>query len=606
MKLASFRIQNYRSIIDTEEVELSNNDNVSVFAGQNESGKSSILKALRDFAVQEFDPNSMPFDTGKELVQVVSCTYKVETSDNVAESIARAVINGMSARMKTNLRIKEGQKIFDENILKRIQKFTLIASNENGKFKLAIDENSFRLFQSSILDNPKRVKKAEDGGEVKEKYIKVDDDQNEYVARLFWTVAPSIVFFDDFCDLLPDKISVSNLNDEDSSVPGYQAVRNLENILKTDFAKKDKEADSTRRIRENRENKAISVDFRNDWAKGSTERMKSPLSYDFQKRDEGNSYINFYVQTKEGEPLPPRNRSKGLIWFLSLWLELRAQDIQNKNLVLLLDEPDQHLHIKAQEDILRLINRLANQGDQILYATHSPNLIQVDFLSRIQLVLNTEAVGTKVESPVSSRIDTENKKDALQPIANAIGFGVSGFSPPIEKNILLEGVSDFYYFSGMKKLLNKAGDYAFIPGVGLRKINSLISLLVGYGVSWIAIIDDDPSIGGKDSMKKFDEIKDFVFDGDDYKTKEKVCVLNGIVGIENMFTYNDFKLVGPKVSSHNDMVKVVGRKRKVLFSKLFFEKVNNGEITAGQISNYAKDNFKKAFDFIEQNLLNNP
>ena len=251
---------------------------------------------------------------------------------------------------------------------------------------------------------------------------------------------------------------------------------------------------------------------------------------------------------------------------------------------------------------MRLINRLANQGDQILYATHSPYLIQIDSLNRIKLVLNEETEGTKIESITASRIDTAYKQDALQPIVKAIGFGVSEFSSLNKKNVILEGVSDFYYFSAMKKLLNKTGDYTLIPGVGLRKINSLISLMVGYGVSWIAIIDDDPKKGGKDTEKKFDEIKDFVFDGDEDKTKEKVCVLNGIVGVENMFTYNDLKLVGLQVNRSNDMVKVVGQNRKVLFSKLFFEKVNNGEITKDQLSDQAKSNFKKAFDFIKQNL----
>ena len=585
MKLASFRIQNYRSIIDTEDVELSDNDNVSVFAGQNESGKSSIFKALRDFKNREFDPDSTLFHTtGEELIPVVSCTYKINANDDVAKRLNRRVFESMSEE----LRSKVGQKVLNESAFKSLTKFTLIGSKENGKFKLTIDENSFQVFQNSIPDKPK---------------WSIGGDENSSVANWFFSITPPIVFFDDFCDLLPDRISVSDLiKGGGTDVLGYQAVRNLEKILKTDFVKKDEEGDSTRRTRENRDNKVISVDFRNDWGQRIHGENEVSIIYNFEKRDEGNSYINFYVQTKEGQPLPPRNRSKGLIWFLSLWLELRAQDIQNKNLVLLLDEPDQHLHIRAQGDVLKLINKLSNQDNQILYATHSPYMIQVDSMNRIKLVLNTETEGTKIESITASRIDTAYKQDALQPIANAIGFGVSEFSSLNENNVILEGISDFYYFSAMKKLLDKTSKYVFVPGVGLRKINSLISLMVGYGVSWVAIIDDDPKKGGKDTMKKFNEIKDFVFDGDESITKEKVYVLNEVVGVENMFTYNDLKLVGLSINRHNDMVKVVGQKRKVLFSKLFFEKVNNGEITKDQLSTKAKGNFKKAFDFIKQNL----
>jgi predicted ATP-dependent endonuclease of OLD family len=415
--------------------------------------------------------------------------------------------------------------------------------------------------------------------------------------------------------LLPDKIFLSVLKEKKTDEKGYRAVKNLEKILNTEFISKDTENDPVRGTKQNKENDSLSIDFQKDWGQRIHGENKVVVKYDFQKRNgdaENGSYINFYVETKEGQPLPPKQRSKGLVWFLSLWLELKAQDIEHNDLVLLLDEPDQHLHVKAQNDILKLINKLASKkeekrGDQIIYATHSPYLIEVDYLSRIKLILNTEKQGTKIEDIVTSKIDTEYKKDALQPIADAIGLNVSEFSTLNKKNIILEGISDFYYFSAMKKILGKNGDYHFVPGIGVRQINNLISLSVGYGLEWIAIIDDDPDEGGKDSKKKFDEIKDFVFDGDEEKTKEKVYILSGITGIENMFTTDDLKLVDTNVGKSNDKVKAVGQKRKMLFSKLFFEKVNSenkdSNITAEKLSDTAKDNFGKAFDFIEKNFV---
>ena len=613
MKLKKFRIQNYCSITDSGVIEISDNDNVSVFAGQNESGKSSILRALYDFERGEFEPDSMPFSTGQKPTQIVSCTYKIEQSDDIAEILSDIVIDNHE------LKVEEGQKVFDENKLKRIREFTITKTNENGEIKTAVDDNSFKIFQTAILDKPKETKETKEGEEVKtnegeeakEKYIDITDEQNSDVADLFWQAGPKIVFFDDFCDLLPNKIFISVLKEEKKDTEGYRAVRNLEQILKTDFVKKDEEGDSIRRTKEDKENEILSVDFQKDWGQRIHGENKVVVKYDFQKRvgeGENGSYVNFYVETKKGQPLPPKQRSKGLIWFLSLWLELKAQDIEHNDLVLLLDEPDQHLHVKAQKDILKLINKLASgdknkKGDQIFYATHSPYLIEVDYLSRIKLVLNTENEGTKIEDIVTSKIDTEYKKDALQPIADAIGFNVSEFSPLNNKNVILEGISDYYYFSGMKKILSKTGNYAFVPGIGVRQINNLISMSIGYGLAWIAIIDDDPEKGGKDSKKKFDEIKDSVFDGDENKTKEKVHILDGIVGIENMFTFNDLKLIDPSVKQDSDKTKVVGRKRKVLFSKLFSEKANKGDITEDKVSKTAKDNFKKVFDFIEKNFV---
>ena len=441
------------------------------------------------------------------------------------------------------------------------------------------------------------------------KYLDIDDDKNSNIAESFFGITPKLVFFDDFCDLLPDKIFVSNLKEEKVDIEGYQAVKNLEKIINVDFVAKDTEEDAVRKTKAENENESISIDFQKDWGQRIHEENEVLVEYDFQKRtgvgDDG-SYINFYVQTKKGQRLPPKKRSKGLIWFLSLWLELKALDTTNSDLVLLLDEPDQHLHVKAQEDILKLINKLASKGesdgDQIIYATHSPYLIETEHLNRIKLVINDEKKGTIVEDVVTSKINTKYKRDALQPISNAIGLSVSDFSILSKKNVLLEGVSDFYYFVSMKKLLSRDGDYKFVPGIGVRQINNLTSLCIGYGLEWLVIIDDDSTQEGKDSKKKFDEIKDYVFDGDDSKAKEKVFILQSIVGIENMFTHEDLKLVDVRVGKNNDKTKAVGQKRKILFSRLFFEKVNNGDITIDKLSKTAKDNFCKAFDFIDRNF----
>lgn len=47
MELVKFRVKNYRSIIDSGDCYLANK--ITVLAGKNESGKSSILEALEDF-----------------------------------------------------------------------------------------------------------------------------------------------------------------------------------------------------------------------------------------------------------------------------------------------------------------------------------------------------------------------------------------------------------------------------------------------------------------------------------------------------------------------------------------------------------------------------
>jgi hypothetical protein len=120
-------------------------------------------------------------------------------------------------------------------------------------------------------------------------------------------------------------------------------------------------------------------------------------------------------------------------------------------------------------------------------------------------------------------------------------------------------------------------------------------------MNWVAIIDDDPEISGKDSVNKYEEVKEFLFDGDDDSAKDKIHKIDGIFGIENMFTCDDLKLIDGKITckDNKDKSKVVGEKRKVLFAKSFYEKVLSNEIIEENISNDAKDKFGKIFDFID-------
>ena len=337
------------------------------------------------------------------------------------DGILRDVIVNFSPEIENMLSV-------NENNLKKIKEFTITKTKENedgeeNGIAVFIDNISFQIFKSSTILEAEQANDQEEEGETM--------DYNRAVALLFWSVAPRIVFFDDFCDLLPDKISISNLSHKEEAANGYRAVLNLESILGTNFVDKDNESDPVRRVNESKENERISIDFQGDWGQKIYGENKVIIKYNFEKREGDNgSYVNFYVETKDGQPLPPRQRSKGLIWFLSLWLELKAEYNRNRNLIILLDEPDQHLHIKAQKDILNIIDTLSKmshdgaKSSQVFYATHSPHLIQPEYLNRIKLVLNDENEGTKVEGITTSRIDSKNKQDAFQPIAIAIGSSV--------------------------------------------------------------------------------------------------------------------------------------------------------------------------------------
>ena len=603
MKLKSFQIKNYKSIQDTGIIQL-DNGRVAILAGQNESGKSSILEALNAFEQGSFEDDSVPFDSDN-AVQEISCTYTIEGTDT---DFWDNIEDGISKDFK--LKHESSGDILDvKKVAGAIKEFTITRSIDrsvgSAKSEISINETILKIIDASILESDIETQITKEDGTAetkieKQKLIELSD-KNSDIADTFWSHTPKVVLFNDFCDLLPDKFSIADLKADNKDAKGYKAVKNFEKIAKADFLKLYALDDLKRDSAGEKHNEAISVDFTKAWKQQIHADNKVKIAYKFEKRDtEENSFVVFYVETKDKQKIRPRMRSKGLIWFLSFWMELQASGNDN-NLIILADEPGLYLHIRAQENIIEVFEELANSDHQVIYSTHSPNLIKTDHLERISLVINDKNKGTIVEGVTTSKIDSQNKQDALQPVANAIGFSVSDFALSNKKNVILEGVSDYFYYLGMRKLLGRKDGYVFVPGIGVRKQNTLISFCIGYGIDWVAVFDDDAT-RGSDSQKTFEDIKNNLFDGDDTTAQTKMHITTGVSSVENMLSIEDIKLIDSKVIVKTDSAKTVGEKRKLIFAKAFYEKVENGSITKKKLQPATVTNFTNVFDWIDKNL----
>ena len=64
-------------------------------------------------------------------------------------------------------------------------------------------------------------------------------------------------------------------------------------------------------------------------------------------------------------------RSNGLKRYFSLFIDTKAKIDNNRPTLYLLDEPGVYLHVKAQKELLQYFNHLCNDGNQVVYTTHS-------------------------------------------------------------------------------------------------------------------------------------------------------------------------------------------------------------------------------------------
>lgn len=598
MKISKVRIKNYRSIKDSGEILFT--DKFFVLAGQNESGKSSILEALKCYeeGVSEEGNLNFELENDGDLTQEISVTYS-DLEDDFYISILDGIFEFIKIENKNQEKLDLTSAINEEYIC-NIKEFTISRifdfSSEKMFVTLQLDKNTLSKLTGAIKKF--QVEEVDEKGQSKniKKYYLDTALYAPDLAYTFWNFSSKILLFNDFTALLPDKILLTDVENKD--IEGYEAVKNIQQLLNTSFkkiaSKNTPQKNSTTEVESNQ----LSANFQEDWQQRIYINNKVNIKFIIENNDTGKKEISFYVETKDNEFLAPRRRSKGMIWFLSLWLELKAKENSEK-LVLLFDEPGLHLHIKANKDMLKVFHKLVEKGHQIIYSTHSPSLIETDRLHNIGLVLNSKKGGTSVEGLTTSKINSENKKEALQPIAEAMGMEpLKDFSVLKERNVLLEGLSDFWYFKGMTHLLRTIVDYEFIPGIGIKgnKIYHLISFCIGYGLNWLLIMDN-----GIIPTQVKEDLKKELFSDNEQETNCKINIVPA-VEIENLFNQKDIVLIDSTIKEdiNKTAVELIGEKRKVLFSKMFYQKVYNGEIKKNQLHVDTIKRFEEILNWIEE------
>jgi predicted ATP-dependent endonuclease of OLD family len=140
MKLCSFRIKNFRSIVDSGFCSLAH-DNITALIGQNESGKTSVLEALKSFSDGIIVTDILRSDLSSP---VISCIFSLSVEE--LSSISRSMI--LPIDLKTYVLEKQ------EIILTRSWNDDLISKLEiDGEEILAIynQHNFLREKEDSLL-----------------------------------------------------------------------------------------------------------------------------------------------------------------------------------------------------------------------------------------------------------------------------------------------------------------------------------------------------------------------------------------------------------------------------------------------------------------------
>jgi len=569
VKLLSFRIKKFKSIIDTGECNLSESDNILVLAGQNEAGKSAVIEALNLFRNGP-SPDFERLHKRQDDYPEVYCKFKLDNDD--LDKILNATKN---EKLKNYLqRNSILEFVRGKNDSKDIKDLEKIYLNENTKEEL----KKFFVGEKPAPNPEQQSAEAADTDTTQ--IVGLDDLENLLISEL-----RQFIFYDTFKDLLPGVVVISEIEK-------FPAVLDFQKVFKVNFADEVMKEERAITRTELRLNKDASDDLNTYWKQKIEEGGKYNFSVKIntQQPPEATSKIEFKIDRDDGDPLYMEQKSKGFCWFSAFNLRLKSLGIEEatiNKLVILIDEPGQGLHEKAQKDVKTVLEELSTKGAQVIYTTHYPNLIGVEGkeFARIRLVSNTKNDGTKIDtvSQFASK-GQAGSLDTLSPVITAMGMcSIGSLIDANRCNVVVEGISDHYYLEAFKKILNKNQRLYFLPACGVNNVPNLASVLIGWGFDSKAVLDDDPQSG----RRAYNLLKNEFYEKNDEIAHEHIFKIKDCNGIEDVFgvkDFYDFVLNQPLSKKGREINSKMVEGRKEILAIMFLEKAIKEKINLSKES----------------------
>jgi predicted ATP-dependent endonuclease of OLD family len=185
------------------------------------------------------------------------------------------------------------------------------------------------------------------------------------------------------------------------------------------------------------------------------------------------------------------DRSRGFQWFFSFYITFFADTKggEAENAILLLDEPGLYLHARSQGDLLLHFEKDFN--NQIIYTTHSPFMVPTHRLDSVRIVSIGEVAGTTVTNNPTGDSRT------LFPLQAALGYNIAQSLFVGSKNLVVEGVTDYWFLSSVSTYLADANrvsldpELTLTPAGGAQKVPYMVALLTSEDQSVLVLLDQE-------------------------------------------------------------------------------------------------------------------
>jgi len=588
MKVLKFRIKNYKSIIDSGDCYFS--EKLTVLAGKNESGKTSILEALEDFhedkeirdsakpLIGDGNPEiSITFEIDKE--QINNILEKIE-APQITENVTAVTLFKKYKVASYNLG-NDTRSVLGMPIIYTQQKELVVllmseiskALKEQGveipelkekrldAFKTEIDALQTSINASSFENKDYVIEKISKVLEAIDLHYEQEAKAEKFSENFVKDHLPYFILFSSFEDVFPESVDLATLSNN-------EWAQDLQEVSSFEI----KKITSTNEQEQENHERSVNVDFSDKFKEFWTQDdIKLEIKKDGEK-------LKFRI-IENDVSYKPEQRSKGQQWYLGFYIKIVSKINDSKPNILLIDEPGLYLHAKAQKDLLKVLKDHSSNYP-VVFSTHSPYLIESNDLESVRLVekKDNNKEGSRILGKIHAH--TTANKETMTPILTAIGLGVNDSILNLEQknNIVVEGPADVFYLQAFKILYPDTTNINFINGGGAPNMGMVGAILEGWGANVLYLFDNDS--GKTQGMKKLDSWKVL-------PDQIKEVLSSDDTAIEDIFSSDDFKkhvLENEKLTFKIKNSDYMKNKDKVLTARKFLQNTKGKKITLDTVT----------------------
>ncbi len=521
----------YRSILDSGWVDV---ESLTVLVGKNEVGKTSLLRALHKLNPFVSDPYNMDSEWPRGRRQERNpaqkvCTARFEfVAAELAELKALTGSNALgdtidlsrdySGKLTYSLQKTVTQKyggpdfdaivklfptakepvgeVFQERVMQSKEKLIEFMKNTPDLLPNKVNDQVIALKSSTspadtqpqVTNEQQFIGDYENRAKEMIEKLKQLKTTSQKIAEYATRKIPTFVYMSDYrafagsaqLDQIKERRNRNALTEEDKTILMVMKISGL------DLDKEVEKGNSP-----NREQRQYDLDDASATLTRTISDRWKQRRYEVQFRADGQLFYTFVKDQHDPALIRLEERSQGFQWFFSFDLMFMYESKGTfKGCVILLDEPGLHLHPDAQRDLLKRLEEYAKENT-VVYTTHLPFLIDLQKPERIR-VLSESAQGTKVSSDL-----TQTQPEAKFVLQAALGMSGSTSYLLSQRNLVGEGVDDYWIITELSELLERSGmgglpDDVFItPAGGASEAAYIATFMIGQKLDVVVLLDSD-------------------------------------------------------------------------------------------------------------------